>query len=42
MSKTFPHISQHDAPYICKWQDEEGWVSVEQWCKESPDWDKEI
>jgi len=28
-------------PYICKWQGEEGWISVEQWRKENPDWKNE-
>lgn len=28
-------------PYIAKWQNEEGWISVEQWRKENPEWEKQ-
>jgi SPASM domain peptide maturase of grasp-with-spasm system len=27
-------------PYISLWQDQKDWVSVEQWRKENPDWEK--
>lgn len=28
-------------PYIAKWQNEDGWISVEQWRKENPEWEKQ-
>jgi hypothetical protein len=27
-------------PYIAKWQNQEDWISVEQWRKENPEWGK--
>jgi hypothetical protein len=28
-------------PYIAKWQHEEGWISVEQWREENPNWEEQ-
>lgn len=28
-------------PYIAKWQNEEGWISVEQWRTENPGWEEQ-
>ena len=28
-------------PYIAKWEGQDGWISVEQWRNENPDWENE-